>query len=63
MTEDNYNKELCEERHENVEKGFERAFKKIGDMGKILTRFYLLAISTLVAIIINILMTWASNGK
>jgi len=57
-----YNKELCEERHVNIEKAFERAFKKLGGLSNKLTGFLIVTISTLIAVIINIIMTYATNG-
>lgn len=58
-----FNKELCEERHENIKDGFERAFAKMGALGKTLNRFLLLTISTLIAVLLNILLTYFNGGK
>jgi len=58
-----YNKELCEERHINIEKAFDRAFKKLGAMSNKLTGFLIITISTLIAVILNILLTFSNNGK
>ena len=60
---DEYNKELCEERHENIKEGFDRAFLKMGNISKTLNRFLLLTISTLIAVILNIVITFANNGR
>lgn len=58
-----YNKELCEERHENIKEGFERAFTKMGSLSKTLNRFLLLTISTLLAVLLNIALTYFNGGK
>lgn len=57
-----YNKELCEERHRNIEKGFEQAFAKVGGVSKKLTGFLIVTISTLIAVIVNLVLTYAGNG-
>lgn len=58
-----FNKELCEERHANIEKGFERAFNKLGELSKKLNGFLIATISTLIAVLLNILITILANGK
>jgi len=60
---DDYNKDLCEERHENIKEGFDRAFAKMGILSATLNRFLLLTISTLIAVVINIIITFASTGR
>lgn len=57
-----FNKELCDERHENIKDGFERAFGKMGSLSKTLNRFLLFTISTLIAVILNILLTFMNGG-
>lgn len=50
-----YNKELCDERHSNIEKTFQRLFNKIDAVSAKLNWFYLLAIATLIGVVANFL--------
>lgn len=61
MTE--YNKELCDERHKNISEAFDRAFSKIGRLGDRMTGALIAIISTLVAVLINLALTFFANGK
>jgi len=58
-----FNKELCDEKHDNIEKGFERVFREIRGLTKMWNRFLLLTLSTLIAVIVNIVLTFANGGK
>lgn len=67
---ESYNKELCEERHGNIDKAFGRVFKKVEELGIKLEKFsgklagFLVAIIlTLLGILLNIAITLLSNGK
>jgi len=64
-----YNKELCEERHANIKEGFDRTFKKmsglndkLGKLGNKLTGFLFAIIITLLGVIFNILLTISNGG-
>ena len=48
---EDYNKELCEERHEKIEETFSRLFREIKDQSTKLNWFYILTIGTLVGIV------------
>ena len=49
-----YNKELCDERHHNIKDTFDRLFRKVEQIMTRLLWFYLLAILTLVGVIANL---------
>lgn len=65
-----YNKELCEERHENLDKALTRVFGKFDAVGKKfdlfnckLNWFYIITIATLIGVVGNIAMIVLTNGK
>ena len=67
---DEYNKELCEERHENLDKALTRVFGKFDKIGKKfdsfngkLNWFYIITIATLIGMVGNIAMIVLTNGK
>jgi len=51
---ENYNKELCDERHGNIEKTFSRLFDKIDKVANKLNWFYVITIATLALVIANL---------
>lgn len=46
-----FNKELCEERHDKIEQTFSRLFREIKDQSIKLNWFYIIAIMTLAGIV------------
>ena len=58
-----FNKDLCEERHDSIEKTFSRVFEEIKGVTKMWNRFLIVTLSTLIAVILNIILTFANGGK
>lgn len=62
MGENEYNKELCDERHKNIDYAFQRLFKNVEELSKMWGRFLLVTIATLLGVVLNILLTLVEGG-
>ena len=53
-----YNKELCDERHNNLDKALDRLFSKIDIVASRLNWFYVIAILTLGGVVTNLVVMY-----
>jgi hypothetical protein len=52
-----FNKELCDNRHTVLERDIDRAHEKIGDLSKVVVKFYIAVIATLISVLANLFIS------